>query len=106
MNTNQLIDRLIFIKDGLANQSGRDAINDAVALINAAQHEQRPLGRQLAGILDAALPLIDAEAKREESRERGKVMRCITWKGRAAGAREASAKAEASFGYDIPREAD
>jgi predicted pyridoxine 5'-phosphate oxidase superfamily flavin-nucleotide-binding protein len=101
MNTNQLIDRLIIIKDRLANQSERDAINDAVALINAAQNVMRPLGYKLAGILDASLPLIDAEAKREAAREQGKAMRCITWKGRAAGAREAIAKAEAAFGYDM-----
>lgn len=104
MNTNQLIDRLIIIKDRLANQSERDAINDAVALINTAQNKQRPLGYKLAGILDASLPLIDAEAKREYAREQGKAMRCITWKGRAVGAREAIAEANAAFGYDIPPE--
>lgn len=59
--------------------------------------------RRLTMLLDAALPLLDAEAARERRREAGKRMRQITCQQRAKAAREMIAAAEERLegcGYD------
>jgi len=63
--------------------------------------KQMELVTRLVLLLDAALPLFDADARREEARERGKILRQITARERAKAARETVAKASGEFGVDL-----
>lgn len=97
--TNGLIDELIRIKDwGVKMQSDVHAINEACALLTS-REAMRTLGWDLLKLLDAALPLLDAQAEKERKAEAGKPMRQITHQSRAKAAHEAVAKAQEVFGY-------
>ena len=57
------------------------------------------LGYRMAMLLDAIMPVLEAETKREAAREAGKKMRCVTAREREKGARELLKEAETVFGY-------
>ena len=57
--------------------------------------------RQLVILLDAALPLLDIEAEREERREAGKPLRQITARNRAQAARQIVQDAAKEFGVRL-----
>ena len=96
---NTTIDRLIRIKDGLTHRADRDAINEACAALSQAHNVARPLGLELANILDAAQPYLDKAAEREATKEAGKPMRQITCQSRAKAAKAAVGKAVDVFGF-------
>ena len=62
--------------------------------------DMRHLGHELDKLLDAALPLMEAEAQRERAREQFKPMRKITAQLRAERARALVAEAREIFGYE------
>lgn len=57
--------------------------------------------RQLVVLLDAAIPLLDAEADKETRREEGKAMRQITARNRATAARQLVQDAAKEFGVPL-----
>lgn len=57
--------------------------------------------RQLVVLLDAAIPLLDAEADKEAKREEGKAMRQITARNRARTARQLVQDAAKEFGVPL-----
>jgi hypothetical protein len=59
------------------------------------------LGHELALLLTAALPLMEAEARRERAREQFKPIRKITAQRRAERARALVAEAREIFGYEV-----
>lgn len=77
----------------------REILIAAADYIEQAHNAAQPLGRQLATILDAALPLLQAEAHREARREADRSMREISWKLRHEAAVKAVVRAETLFGY-------
>ena len=78
----------------------RDAIEQAIAYIDHAHNPAHPLGRSLATLLDAALPMLGSAARREARAEADKPLRCITWKLRHEAAVKAVARATDTFGYE------
>jgi hypothetical protein len=88
------------IKNTLTHDADIEAMNEACVIVGETRHRLIPFGAHLAMLLDAVMPLVDAEAKREASREKGKALKCITAQGRAKACREALAKAEKLFGFE------
>lgn len=78
----------------------RDAIEQAMAYIHHAHNTAHPLGRSLATLLDAALPMMGAASRREARAEADKPLRQITWKLRHEAAMKAVARATDTFGYE------
>jgi hypothetical protein len=58
------------------------------------------LGYRMAMLLDAIMPVLEAERKREAAREQGKIPRCVTWREREKAARKLLEEAEEVFGYE------
>lgn len=58
------------------------------------------LGYRMAMLIDAIMPVLEAETKREAGRESGKKMRCVTAREREKGARLLLAEATDVFGYE------
>ena len=58
------------------------------------------LGYRMAMLLDAIMPVLESETRREAAREAGKTMRCVTAREREKGARELLKEAETIFGYE------
>ena len=63
--------------------------------------DMKELGFELTKYLDAAMPLLEAEARREKAREAGKPLRNITHQQRAENAKKLIAKAAPVFGFDL-----
>ena len=60
----------------------------------------KSLGYRMAMLLDAIMPVLEAETRRETAREAGKKMRCVTAREREKGARRLLEEAESVFGYE------
>lgn len=58
------------------------------------------LGYRMAMLIDAILPVLEAETRREAAREAGKKMRCVTAREREKGARILLEEAATVFGYE------
>ena len=95
----RLIDRLKIIANDSPMDAHKDAIRRAIVEIEFYHLKARPMGQQLAMLLEAALPALDKEAVAEKKRtENVRFMKEITAQHRAKGAREAIVKAEKVFG--------
>ena len=88
------------IMAAMTSPRDRDALEQAILYIEISHNHAAPLGLQLATLLDTALPMLGAAAKREARVEADKPLRAITWKRRAEAARKALAKAETVFGFE------
>jgi hypothetical protein len=62
--------------------------------------DMRHLGHDLAKLLDAAIPLMEAAAAAEARREAGKTLRKVSEKMRLEASRRAIVRAQAVFGYE------
>ena len=100
MHINTIIARLEAMAPDMATAADRAVIEAAAEALHQAHNVTRPLGRQLANLLDVAVPYLDRQAEREKLQEQGKVMRQITCQSRAEAAKKALVKAENVFGFE------
>ena len=100
MHSNTIIARLEAMAPDMATAADRAVIEAAAEALYQAHNVTRPRGRQLANLLDVALPHLERIAAREKREEEGKVLRCITRQKRAEAAKAALAASEAVFGFE------